>query len=48
LKAGGTLNENYLGGAEAQKLRLEQEGHKIVKKGKNYAVLNHEKALFQI
>jgi len=48
LKTGDTLNENYPDSAEAQKLRVEQEGHKIVKKGKNYAVLNHEKALFQI
>jgi alkylated DNA nucleotide flippase Atl1 len=48
LKTGGVLNEKYPGGAEAQKLRLEREGHTIVKKGKKYAVLNYEKALFQI
>lgn len=48
LKAGGVLNEKYPGGAEEQKLRLEREGHTVVKKGKKYAVLNYEKALLQI
>ena len=48
LKTGGVLNEKYPGGAEAQKLRLEREGHTVIKKGKNYAVLNYEKALLQI
>jgi alkylated DNA nucleotide flippase Atl1 len=48
LKTGGILNEKYPGGAEAQKLRLEHEGHTVTKKGKNYTVLNYEKALIQI
>ncbi len=48
LKTGGLLNEKYPGGAEAQKLLLEQEGHRIIRKGKKYAVLNYEKALFKI
>jgi hypothetical protein len=48
LKTGGVLNEKYPGGAEAQKLRLEREGHTVIKKGKKYAVLNYEKALVQI
>jgi alkylated DNA nucleotide flippase Atl1 len=48
LKTGGVLNEKYPGGAEAQKLRLEREGHAVVKKGKKYAVLNYEKSLIQI
>jgi alkylated DNA nucleotide flippase Atl1 len=48
LKTGGFLNEKYPGGAEAQKLRLEREGHTVIKKGKKYAVLNFEKALLQI
>jgi alkylated DNA nucleotide flippase Atl1 len=48
LKAGGVLNEKYPGGAEAQKLRLEREGHAVVQKGKKYAVLNYEKVLLQI
>jgi hypothetical protein len=48
LKTGGVLNEKYPGGVEGQKLRLEQEGHTVIKKGKKYAVLNYEKSLIQI
>ena len=48
LKTGGVLNEKYPGGVEAQKLRLEREGHTVVKKGKKYTVLNYEKSLIQI
>lgn len=48
LKTGGVVNGKYPGGAEAQKLRLEREGHTVIKKGKKYTVLNHEKALAQI
>jgi hypothetical protein len=48
LKTGGVLNEKYPGGAEAQTLRLEREGHTIIKKGKNHIVLNYEKLLIQI
>jgi alkylated DNA nucleotide flippase Atl1 len=48
LKTGGILNEKYPGGAKTQKLRLEREGHTVIKKGKNYTVLNYEKSLIQI
>jgi hypothetical protein len=48
LKTGGVLNEKYPGGFEGQKLRLEREGHTVIKKGKKYAVLNYEKSLIQI
>jgi alkylated DNA nucleotide flippase Atl1 len=48
LKTGGVLNEKYPGGAEAQKQRLEREGHTVVKKGKKHVVLNYEKSLIQI
>jgi alkylated DNA nucleotide flippase Atl1 len=48
LKTGGVLNEKYPGGVEGQKLLLEREGHKVIKKGKKYAVLNYEKSLIQI
>ena len=48
LKTGGLLNEKYPSGAEAQKLLLEREGHRVIQKGKKYAVLNFEKALFKI
>ncbi len=42
LKTGGVLNEKYPGGSEAQRLHLEQEGHKVVKKGKKHFVLNYK------
>jgi alkylated DNA nucleotide flippase Atl1 len=45
LKTGGFLNEKYPGGLEAQRILLEQEGHTIDKKGKNFTVLNYEKFL---
>jgi len=48
LKAGGVLNEKYPGGAEAQKLHVEREGHTVIKKGKKYAVQNYENLVMQI
>jgi alkylated DNA nucleotide flippase Atl1 len=45
LKTGGLLNEKYPGGVEAQKLKLESEGHAVVKKGKNFVVLDYERTL---
>jgi len=45
LKTGGVLNEKYPGGAEAQKRLLEKEGHKVVAKGKKFAVADLEKRL---
>jgi hypothetical protein len=49
LKANGELNPKYPGGVEAQKEKLEQEGHTILQKGRTnikYYVKNYEKALF--
>jgi alkylated DNA nucleotide flippase Atl1 len=48
LKTGGVINEKYPGGAEAQKILLEREGHKVVKKGKKYVVVDYEKALVKL
>jgi alkylated DNA nucleotide flippase Atl1 len=48
LKTGGILNEKYPGGVEAQRLRLEREGHTVIKKGKKHVVLNYERSLIQI
>ncbi len=48
LKVGGVLNEKYPGGVEVQKKLLEKEGHKVVQKGKKYAVADYEKALIRI
>lgn len=51
LKANGELNAKYPGGAEAQKERLEAEGHIIVQKGRKnirYYVQDYENALFHL
>ena len=45
LKSKGFLNEKYPGGAEAHKKFLENEGHKVMKKGKKYFVIDFEKSL---
>jgi hypothetical protein len=37
----------YPGGAAEQKKFLEKEGHKIVKKGKNFVVADFEKHLWK-
>ncbi len=49
LKANGELNPKYPGGVEAQKERLEAEGHTVIQKGRTnikYYVKDYEKALF--
>lgn len=49
LKANGELNPKYPGGVEAQKERLEKEGHVIIQKGRTnfrYYVKDYEKVLF--
>ncbi len=48
LKTGGVINEKYPGGAEGQKRLLEKEGHKAIRKGRNYIVVDHQKALVGI
>ena len=51
LKANGELNQKYPGGVEAQKARLEAEGHTIIKKGRTnirYFVKDYEVALFEL
>ena len=45
LKADGYLNEKYPGGAEAQKKLLENEGFKVVQKGRKYFVENYRSYL---
>jgi hypothetical protein len=45
LKTGGFLNEKYPGGVEIQKQLLEQEGHKVAKRGKKYFVVDYLKVL---
>lgn len=51
LKAGGELNPKYPGGAEAQKAKLEAEGHTIVRKGRKnirFYVKDYEKAMVRL
>ena len=50
LKANGELNPKYPGGAEAQKEKLEAEGHTVLQKGRTnrkYVVKDYEKALYK-
>ena len=50
LKANGELNPKYPGGAEAQKEKLEAEGHTVIQRGRTnrkYVVKDYEKALFK-
>ena len=51
LKADGELNAKYPGGIEAQRKRLEEEGHTIIQKGRKnirYYVKDFEQALFAL
>ena len=51
LKANGKLNEKYPGGIQAQKVRLEAEGHIIIQKGRKnirYYVKDYENFLFEM
>lgn len=51
LKANGELNSKYPGGIEAQKEKLEAEGHTIIQKGRKnikYFVKDYEAALFDL
>jgi alkylated DNA nucleotide flippase Atl1 len=45
LKSGGFLNEKYPGGVEAQKAKLEAEGHSVIQRGDKYVVANYERSL---
>lgn len=51
LKANGELNAKYPGGIEAQKEKLEAEGHRIIQKGRtniHYYVEDYEDSLFDL
>ncbi len=51
LRANGELNAKYPGGIEAQKEKLEAEGHTIVTKGRTnlrYFVKDYEQTLFEL
>lgn len=51
LKSNGELNPKYPGGIEAQKERLEKEGHCVIQKGRThikYYVRDYEQSLFPL
>ena len=51
LKTNGELNPKYPGGAEAQRAKLETEGHTVVTKGRTnirYFVKDYEKTLYDL
>ena len=51
LKANGELNAKYPGGINAQKVKLEAEGHIIIQKGRKnikYFVKDYEASLFEL
>ena len=51
LKANGELNAKYPNGIEAQKEKLEAEGHTIIQKGRKnirYYVKDYENSLFDL
>ena len=51
LKADGELNAKYPGGAEAQRARLEAEGHTVIRRGRTnirYYVQDYADALFEL
>jgi hypothetical protein len=48
LKVKGLINEKYPGGTEAQTLLLEQEGHRVIKKGKKCFAKDYEKAIVRL
>lgn len=51
LKANGELNPKYPGGVEAQKEKLEAEGHTIIKRGRTnikYYIKDYKNVLFEL
>ena len=48
LKTSGVINPKYPGGVERQKELLEEEGHRIIQKGKKYIVADYERFLIKL
>ena len=48
LKAGGKINEKYPGGVEAQMKLLEGEGHRVLRRGREFIVDQYEKSLMAV
>ncbi len=47
LKSGGELNPKYPGGIKNLRQRLTAEGHRVVKKGSRYFVVEYERAVLE-
>jgi 6-O-methylguanine DNA methyltransferase, DNA binding domain len=47
LKSGGELNPKYPGGIQNLRRRLTAEGHRVIKKGNRYFVVEYERALLE-
>lgn len=47
LKLDGVINPKYPGGELSQKKLLEKEGHKVIKKGVKYVVVDYERKLMK-
>jgi hypothetical protein len=48
LKTKGLINEKYPGGTKGQTELLDQEGHTVIQKGKNFFVKDYENALAKL
>jgi alkylated DNA nucleotide flippase Atl1 len=48
LKTKGVINPKYPGGVEGVKKLLEEEGHRVVQKGKKHLVVDYEKSLVNL
>lgn len=51
LKSNGELNAKYPGGVEAQKAKLEEEGHTVLSRGKKnvvYYVQDYQKSIYDL
>ncbi|MBC7329400.1 MGMT family protein [bacterium] len=48
LKPKGAINEKYPGGSEVQRKLLEAEGHKVIKRGYKYVVVDYDKKLAEL
>ena len=47
LKTGGELNPKYPGGIKNLRSRLTAEGHRVIKKGKRYFVVDYDRSVGQ-
>jgi alkylated DNA nucleotide flippase Atl1 len=48
LKSAGEINARYPGGIEGQRRRLEDEGHRVAARGKNFVVQDFERYLAKL